>query len=204
MKIIKNSAALLNQAYFCPHVYLFIILFFLTGSTSLTKANSNASGNNNTVLSTSNIEINRAVSDTLNNPEIVKQAKDGKLKLNAKVGKAVGPEIKYMPEWNAFGWFTANDYVEWQVEIPKSGAYEVYLEWSVSDEEAGKPLTFETKDKNLKGIVGKTGSWETFKSEKIGRLQLSAGHQTMKFSPDSKFEKGALLDFREIRLVPVK
>ena len=43
-----------------------------------------------------------------------------------------------MPEWKAFGWFTAADKVEWDIETARKGKYEVYLDWSVSDEEAGK------------------------------------------------------------------
>ncbi len=127
---------------------------------------------------------------------------NGSLRLSAEMGKAIGPEIKYMPEWKAFGWFTAKDRVEWNVLVKKSGEYEVFLEWSISDVEAGKPFVFRAGDKELKNIVAKSGSWETFKSKKIGSVHLSAGRQLMVFKPDSKFKEGALLDLREIRLVP--
>lgn len=205
MNLIKKIAALIDPASLRSHyAYSFLILFLLIATTSLTKANKHASENINGLVTNSNIKFAKEISDSLNNPEIVKPDNEGTLQLNAKVGKASGTEIKYMPEWNAFGWFTANDFVEWQVEVPKKGVYYVYLEWSVSDEEAGKPFVFETKTKKLKGIVGKTGSWETFRVAKIGQIKLSSGLQTMKFLPDSKFEKGALLDLREIRLVPVQ
>lgn len=136
--------------------------------------------------------------------ELVRPEPDGSLHLSAEKGKAIGPEIKYMPEWKAFGWFTAADRVEWNVEVGKSGKYNVFLEWSVSNEEAGKPFVFEAGDQQLKKRVGKTGSWETFKKEKIGRIQLPAGQQKMVFKPNSKFDEGALLDLREVRLVPIK
>ncbi|WP_205164682.1 MULTISPECIES: neutral/alkaline non-lysosomal ceramidase N-terminal domain-containing protein [Arenibacter] len=133
---------------------------------------------------------------------LVRPESNGSLRLNAEKGKAIGPEIKYMPEWKAFGWFTAKDRVEWNVLVIKSGEYEVFLEWSVSDIEAGKPFVFMAGDKALKNKVTKSGSWETFKSKKIGSVQLSAGRQLMVFKPDSKFKEGALLDLKEIRLVP--
>jgi len=60
------------------------------------------------------------------------------ISLNAENGEPVGPKIKYMPEWRAFGWFTSNDYIEWKTKIPKKGDYNVYLEWSVSDSDAGQ------------------------------------------------------------------
>ncbi|MGZ5135772.1 MAG: hypothetical protein ACXWCG_11500, partial [Flavitalea sp.] len=113
-------------------------------------------------------------------------------------------EIKYMPEWKAFGWFTAADLVEWDIEGMKKGKYDVYLEWSVSDEEAGKPFVLKAGNQQLKGKVGQTGSWEKFKSEKIGTIQLGAGRQKLIFRPATAFEKGALLDLREIKLVPIK
>lgn len=136
--------------------------------------------------------------------EVVRPDMDGVLRLRAENGRASGPEIKYMAEWKAFGWFTAADRVKWDVEIKKSGRYDVHLKWSVSDEEAGKPFVFKAGSQQLKGIVGRTGSWETFKTEKIGHIQLSAGHQEMVFKPDSNFKKGALLDLRGLMLVPVE
>ena len=65
------------------------------------------------------------------------------------------------------------------MEIAKAGKYDVFLEWSVSDETAGNPFVFETGDKALKGKVGKSGSWETFKNEEIGQVDLKPGLQTM-------------------------
>jgi hypothetical protein len=142
--------------------------------------------------------------DTINKPELVRADTDGTFRLTAENGKAVGPNIKYMPEWKAFGWFTASDLVEWKVQIIKGGAYEVYLEWSVSNQEAGKSFVFEASEEQLIGKVSRTGSWEKFRTKKIGRILLQGGTQQLLFKPGSKFEKGALLDFRQIKLVSVK
>lgn len=142
--------------------------------------------------------------DTINKPELVRAGKDGSILLTAENGKGVGPEIKYMPEWNAFGWFEATDHVEWDVQVKRSGEYDAYLSWSVSDEEAGKPFLLESGGESIRGEVGKTGSWETFKTEKIGRIQLQKGKQKVVFRPASSFEEGgALLDLREIKLVRI-
>lgn len=138
------------------------------------------------------------------NPDVVRPAKERNLHLTAAMGEAIGPEIEYMPEWKAYGWFTQADRVEWDVAVEKKGKYEVYLEWSVSNEEAGKPFVFKVGDQQLNGKVGRTGSWEKYKTKKIGHIQLSSGRQKMVFKPNSKFEKGALLDLRELKLVPVE
>ena len=140
--------------------------------------------------------------DTVNHPEVVRPGPDGTVRLVAETGRAIGPGIKYMPEWKAFGWFTAADRVEWDIEGIKNGRYDVYLEWSVSDEEAGKPFVLQIGNQKLAGQVGKTGSWETFKTQKIGTISLTADRQKIIFKPDSKFEKGALLDLREVTLIP--
>ena len=139
--------------------------------------------------------------DTLNHPDVVTPETDGSLRLRAEVGRAIGPKIKYMPEWKAFGWFTGADRVEWNIEGNKKGKYDVYLEWSVSDEEAGKPYVLEAGDQQLKGKVSRTGSWEKFKTEKIGTIRLTESSSKIVFKPASAFEKGALLDLRGLRLV---
>jgi len=138
--------------------------------------------------------------DSINIPKITYAGGYGELVLHAINGKGVGPEIKYMPEWEAFGWFTAKDYVEWDVEVELPGLYKVELEWSVSDEEAGKNYILMAGDKKLKSKVKKSGSWETFKKENIGQIHLNKGYQKIIFRPSKDFGKGALLDLRKIKL----
>ena len=143
--------------------------------------------------------INSSVADTVNNPSIV-TAQSGVLRLTAENGKPFGPEIKYMPEWKAFGWFTAKDSVVWEVEVPEAGQYNVQLEWSVSDEDAGKEFILIASTDNLTGRIDKSGSWETFKTKDVGTIELINGMQKIIFRSETKFDKGAILDLREIQL----
>ncbi len=138
-----------------------------------------------------------------NHPEIVRPESDGTMLLKAEVAQAIGPEIKYMPEWKAFGWFTELDRVEWEVEVKHTGNFDVYLDWSVSDDSAGKAFVLEAGSQRIKGKVAKSGSWFTYRTEKIGRLRLPAGSHKVVFKPGSS-KKGSLLDLRTIKLVPVK
>lgn len=136
-------------------------------------------------------------------PELVRPATDGRLLLTAQKGVGVGPKIKYMPEWNAFGWFTEADYVQWEAEVPSAGMYDVIMEWSVSDDSAGNPFVLEANGKEvLKGTVGKTGSWEDFKTEKIGTVTLEKGRQQILFKPDPSLQKAGMLDLRSLELEP--
>lgn len=140
----------------------------------------------------------------VNNPQTVFQASDGTISLHASTGHASGTEIGYMQEWKAFGWFRSDCKVEWSVIVTKAGRYEVLLEWSVSDEEAGKRFLLQASRHSLKGNVLTTGSWEIFKKEPIGYIDLRAGKQQITFKPQNNFGAGALLDLREISLIPVK
>ncbi|QHT72235.1 hypothetical protein GXP67_31485 [Rhodocytophaga rosea] len=142
--------------------------------------------------------------DTINQPEVIQPSIDGFLILSASKAKAIGPNIKFMPEWKAFGWFNTEDQTEWNVQVGKKSRYDVYLDWSVSDAEAGKSFVFEVGNQKLKGKIGKTGSWFTYKKEKVGTITLSANLQKMVFRSGSKSEKGAMLDLRQILLLPVK
>jgi hypothetical protein len=142
--------------------------------------------------------------DTINQPAVIRPAADGSMILSAYKAKATGPNIKYMPEWKAFGWFNTEDQTEWTIQTGEKKRYEVYLDWSVSDPEAGKSFLLEAGGKNLKGRIGKTGSWFTYKKEKIGTITLPAGSQKIVFKSGSRSEKGAMLDLRQIILVPSK
>jgi len=136
-------------------------------------------------------------------PALATAAPDGGILLRALNARAAGPTIKYMPEWQAFGWFGPKDRVEWDVQVERAGAYDVILEWSVSAKESGKGFVFEIGGERLNGTIKSTGDWERFDSVLIGRINCAAGKHTATFLPQP-FEKGALLDLREIRLLPAK
>lgn len=135
---------------------------------------------------------------------LIRPAGDQALHLIASSARAAGPDIQYMPEWKAFGWFTEKDRVEWELEVDRKERYDVYLDWSVSDAEAGKPFVLEVDGRQIKGTIGETGSWFTYRKEKIGRITLPAGKHTVVFRAGPGSPEGALLDLREILLVPAR
>lgn len=143
-----------------------------------------------------------AFSDTVNAPRLVSQVPGDSLVLTAETGRGIGPAIKYMPEWRAFGWFTSADSVVWDVDVKDAGEYSVFLEWSVDDKEAGKEFILRSGSNRLTGKVGKSGSWETFKTENVGTLKLENGFQNIVFKSAKEFNKeGALLDLRSLKFV---
>jgi hypothetical protein len=144
-----------------------------------------------------------AIKLPISKPKSINQQADGSIRLTAENGTPIGPNIKYMPEWRAFGWFTGMDLVEWDVLVNKEEYFNVFLEWSVSDEEAGKEFILEAINDTLMGKVAKSGSWETYKIEKIGKIKLQEGQQKILFKSKTNFDTGALLDLRELKLIPV-
>ncbi len=153
-------------------------------------------------------ETNTTTQETVvyeNKPTTVVPDAAGVLDLNAENGAGVGPGIKYMPEWRAFGWFGNTDKVEWDIAVKEAGNYKAVLEWSVSDEEAGKEFVLEAGSEKIVGIVEKSGSWETFEASEIGTIKLGTGSQKITFKPNKDFgASGALLDLRFIKLTPAK
>lgn len=147
----------------------------------------------------------KPVKDTVNRPELVRPGADGIIHLRAKAAYAIGPKIKYMPEWDAFGWFNAQDRVEWDAEVTRAGKYDVILEWSAEGSVVGNPYMFGVQGgRFLKGKIETTGSWEVFKAMKVGTIRLRKGKQRFVFKPDPELKKGGLLDLRTVRLEPVK
>jgi hypothetical protein len=142
--------------------------------------------------------------DTTSKPKLVQPETDGTIRLTSQNGKPIGPNIKYMPDWTAYGWFTAADRVEWEVDVEVTGEYHAQLVWSVSDEESGKQFILEAGNQKLIGTIIPSGSWETFKTKNVGAIKLNAGRQKIIFKSNKPFDKGALLDFREIKLRIVK
>ena len=136
-------------------------------------------------------------------PEVVRAAVNGSLRLSAKACRMVGPKLAYMPEWDALGWWTDQDRAEWDLEVVKAGAYDVYLEWSVAEKSAGNPYVLEVGGQRLESKVESTAGWDIYRRERIGQVQLQVGPQTLVFRPGGQF-KTALLDLRELCLVPVK
>ena len=139
-----------------------------------------------------------------NRPTIVKTETDGMLRLSARNGKGIGPKIKYMPEWWAFGWFTNLDRVEWDVEVDFEGEYNAELVWSVSDDTAGNEFLLEAAKQKLTGTIDRSGSWEIFKSKNIGTIRLKPGKQKIVFKSNKPNVDAGMLDLREIKLSLVK
>lgn len=147
--------------------------------------------------------VSNSTQSIVNYPSLVEPEASGEIVLSAQNGKGIGPNIKYMPEWEAFGWFMPTDRAEWTINPKVAGSYDVILEWSVDDGHSGQPFILESNIDRISSNVDKSGSWEIYKSEKIGTLKLKSGNQKITFRSGKNADpKKALLDLRRIILIP--
>lgn len=133
-------------------------------------------------------------------PLAVRENASGELNLRAELGKGVGPTIEYMPDWKAYGWWTAKDSVVWNLELDEPGVFRAVAEWSISDEEAGKAMEFHFSEQVVKKTIPSSGSWETFRFLELGEVELPAGRHRVVVRPSHPDEKGHFMDLRNIQL----
>jgi hypothetical protein len=99
-------------------------------------------------------------------------------------------------------WHGVNDYVTWSVIVPKSGRYDVYLDWACANESAGNRYILEAGPATLNGDVAGTGGWSHYLRVRVGHLRLDEGLQVVKVRPAGPALKGALMDLRTVYLAP--
>jgi hypothetical protein len=75
------------------------------------------------------------------------------------------------------------------------------MEWSVDPAQAGNPFVIEAGKHRLESRVDSSGAWDVYQIKKIGQIELEGGVQTIVLKPNGSF-KTALMDLRELRLVP--
>jgi len=127
------------------------------------------------------------------------------VELRASRCRIDGEKIAYMPDFDALGWWTSeNDHAEWTVILDRPGTYRVEWEYSVSPEAAGNAWQLQINGKKaLGGTVESTGSWETFRTQSLGKISLPAADNAFVIRSEGPVER-ALLDLRRMRLIPVE
>lgn len=127
---------------------------------------------------------------------------EGAINLKASSGRGLGPKIEYMEDWRAFGWWTSKDTVVWNINVPEAATYQVEMEWSVSDEDAGKSVRIIADGAERTVTIGKTGGWETFKREIVDTIRVNKGRHKLMIVPADAALDGPLMDLRNVRLIP--
>jgi len=139
-----------------------------------------------------------------NQPALVTAEPDGSLQLLPRNCEIYGGRISVRT--TRMVWFhdSADDHVAWTVDVPRSGRYEVWLEWAQIDQYADNPFAIEVKasTERLTGKLPSTGGWENYRCETFGTLQLESGRRRIILRADGPV-KTELSDLRVVRLMPV-
>jgi putative membrane-bound dehydrogenase-like protein len=139
-----------------------------------------------------------------NRPAVVKAEKDGTLRLLATNAEIYGPRLILEETYRNLGfWASPNDRAVWTVEVPRSGVYEVWLDHACDASAAGNRFVIEANKVLLDGKVASTGNWDTYRTTKYGTVKLPEGRLRLTMRSQGSV-RGALIDLRMIKLVPVK
>ncbi len=134
----------------------------------------------------------------------ISPGKDGMVELRASKCRLDGERIEYMPDYDAIGWWTSeHDRAQWTIVLDRPGKYQVEWDYSVSPEAAGNLWLMEIGGNEvLSGAVAGTGNWETFKTATLGLVELPAADNHIVVRSKGAV-RGALMDLRAVRFVPV-
>ncbi len=138
-----------------------------------------------------------------NTPAVIKSRDDGALHLPASKAEIYGPSIVFEQKYRNLGWWShANDHAVWQLNVRKGGAFDVSFDFACHASAAGNRFTLTVGDATVRGVVPSTGTWDVYKSQSFGRVEIKPGRHQLIVRSDGPIRQ-ALIDLREVRLVPV-
>jgi putative membrane-bound dehydrogenase-like protein len=137
-----------------------------------------------------------------NTPKVI-ALENGKYHLPARFAEVRGPTMTFaVPQYALEYWQSIEDFAVWEVDVAKAGTYLVDLEYGVPSQAAGNVMSLEGGAKPLVHTLASTGGWETYKTARIGEIELAAGRQRITVKPVGDKLKEALMDLRALTLTP--
>lgn len=130
------------------------------------------------------------------------QAADGTLTLAADLADIHGQaQVETIDGQSSIGWWTnAGDFVSWSFKVSKPGRFDVTA--TVATPAASSRFEIVVGDQKLPAEVASTGSYQTFKTVKLGTLDLKRGSTELSVKPVR--DGWQAINLRSIVLTPVK
>ncbi len=139
--------------------------------------------------------------------ESIVQAADGSVTLRAREARTHSVLMRYEPAAikDCLGyWANVNDWADWEFQAAQPGAFEVELWQGCGKGHGGSDVAVEVAGQRIDFVVEETGHFQIFLPRALGRIFLpAAGTYSLAVKPQRK-QGGAVMDIRQIRLVPVK
>ena len=138
-------------------------------------------------------------------PAVSRPGVDGVITLSARDAVVHGEKLQFEPltHKNTVGyWVNPKDYAEWCYELDEPGEFEVEILQGCGGH-AGSDVELGFKEGAVPFVVEETGHFQNFVWRKIGQITLKElGVKTVSLKCQ-KLAKGAVMDMRQVRLVPV-
>jgi len=96
------------------------------------------------------------------------------------------------------------DIIEWQVDITSPGLYDVFINYAAIPEWEDCSYIVESDNGSIKATIKSTQGWYEYKTEKIGRFNISeTGVTIFSLYPENQLDH-YLMYFKAIVLIPVQ
>lgn len=138
-------------------------------------------------------------------PAVSRPGAEGTITLSARDAVVHGEKLQFepLPHKNTVGyWVNPNDYAEWGYALDAPGEFDVEIMQGCGGH-AGSDVELGFQEGAVPFVVEETGHFQNFVWRRIGRIALKElGVQTMTLKC-KKLAKGAVMDMRQVRLIPV-
>lgn len=139
-----------------------------------------------------------------NAPATVQADENGTLKLTAVRAEIFGPTMIFESGNQNLGfWGSEADRAAWNVHVQTAGRYRVWLHYACHDDTAGNAFQIQCGEQRLASQVIGTGTWDYYRREPLGELELSLGDHRVTIRSDGPIA-GHLMDLFELSLEPVE
>jgi hypothetical protein len=139
-------------------------------------------------------------------PVVGEQAEDGSIMLSAHHAVTHGKLLRYEPQphKNTVGyWADEADWCEWKLRVAKPGRFSVQLLQGCGKGQGGSAVKVAIAGQTLDYTVEDTGHFQNFVERPAGTIAVEkAGDYTLELRAAKK-AKGAVMDVRQVKLVPL-
>lgn len=136
----------------------------------------------------------------------IKQVQNTGFTCHARDASIYATKLRFEPatQKNTLGyWINENDFAYWKLMVDRPSLFEVIIWQGCGAGQGGSEIEVSVFDDKLKLIVEDTGHFQNFKKRSVGQLRVKAkGNNELKIKCLRK-AKDAVVDVRQIRLVPV-
>ncbi|MBL6832270.1 MAG: hypothetical protein ISQ70_12775 [Pirellulales bacterium] len=132
-------------------------------------------------------------------------AADGSITLPARHAVVQGEKLQFepLPHKNTVGyWVNAADTARWFVSTETAGAWEVHVLQGCGSGQGGSRVRFTLGEATLAYNVVETGHFQNFRWHRVGTVELPQGERHVLEVACLEKRRAAVMDIRQIRLVP--